>query len=65
MSAQEVRSATISAVQTIERGGFRFYRHPEAESASQGRGLVSGRFYDLDGHLVATCMQEGLMRWNG
>ena len=36
-----------------------------AESTSGGRGLASGRFYDSDGHLVATCMQEGLMRWNG
>ena len=35
------------------------------ESTSSGRGLASGRFYDLDGHLVATCMQEGLIRWNG
>lgn len=35
------------------------------ESTSGGRGLASGRFYDQDGHLVATCMQEGLMRWNG
>ncbi len=35
------------------------------ESTSRGRGLASGRFYDLDGHLVATCMQEGLMRRNG
>ena len=35
------------------------------ESTAGGRGLASGRFYDLDGHLVATCMQEGLMRWNG
>jgi acyl-CoA thioesterase-2 len=41
------------------------YYDQRVESASQGRGLVSGRFYDLDGHLVATCMQEGLMRWNG
>ncbi len=38
--------------------------HQRVESTSGGRGLASGRFYDLDGHLVATCMQEGLMRWN-
>ncbi len=40
-----------------------FY-HQRVESTSGGRGLASGRFYDLDGRLVATCMQEGLMRWN-
>lgn len=40
------------------------YYRQRAESTSGGRGLASGRFYDLDGHLVATCMQEGLMRWN-
>lgn len=34
------------------------------ESTSGGRGLARGRIYNLDGHLVATCMQEGLMRWN-
>ncbi len=36
-----------------------------AESTAGGRGLASGRFYDLDGNLVATCLQEGLMRWHG
>jgi acyl-CoA thioesterase II len=36
-----------------------------AETTAGGRGLASGRFHDLDGHLVATCMQEGLMRWSG
>jgi acyl-CoA thioesterase II len=40
------------------------YYDQRVESTSGGRGLASGRFYDLDGHLVATCMQEGLMRWN-
>jgi acyl-CoA thioesterase-2 len=41
------------------------YYDQRAESTSGGRGLASGRFYDPDGRLVATCMQEGLMRWNG
>jgi acyl-CoA thioesterase-2 len=38
------------------------YYDQRVESTSSGRGLARGRFYDLDGHLVATCMQEGLMR---
>ncbi len=29
------------------------------------RGLVTGRFYAASGVLVATCSQEGLMRWPG
>ena len=29
------------------------------------RGLVTGRFYTTAGLLVATCSQEGLMRWPG
>ena len=41
------------------------YYDQRVESTSHGRGLASGRFYDLDGHLLATCMQEGLMRWSG
>ncbi|MFZ5481759.1 MAG: acyl-CoA thioesterase II [Myxococcota bacterium] len=34
----------------------------ESPSASGARGLVTGRFYARDGTLVATCVQEGLMR---
>ena len=34
----------------------------ESPSASGARGLVQGRFYDLDGHLVASAVQEGLIR---
>ena len=30
-----------------------------------GRGLVQGRFFDRAGSLVATCTQEGLLRWSG
>jgi acyl-CoA thioesterase II len=41
------------------------YFDQRVESTSRSRGLASARFYDLGGHLVATCMQEGLMRWNG
>ena len=28
-----------------------------------GRGLAKGRLFDLSGILVATCVQEGLLRW--
>lgn len=34
------------------------------EATGGGRGLASGRFYERGGALVATCMQEGLMRWD-
>ena len=33
------------------------------ETTGGSRGLASGRFYTRDGHLVATCVQEGLIRW--
>ncbi len=33
------------------------------EWTGDGRGLASGRIYDQEGRLVATCMQEGLMRF--
>ena len=33
------------------------------EATGGGRGLASGRFYTRQGQLVATCLQEGLMRW--
>ena len=33
------------------------------EATGGGRGLASGRFYNRGGELVATCVQEGLMRW--
>lgn len=33
------------------------------ETTSGGRGFAIGRLYDLEGRLVATCAQEGLMRW--
>ena len=29
-----------------------------------GRGLARGLFHDTDGQLIATSMQEGLMRWH-
>jgi acyl-CoA thioesterase-2 len=35
------------------------------ESTGRGRGLTTGRLYQADGTLVATCAQEGLMRWSG
>lgn len=35
------------------------------EATGNGRGLVSGRFFARTGELVATCVQEGLMRWSG
>lgn len=34
----------------------------ESPSAHASRGLVSGRFYDREGRLVASVMQEGLLR---
>ncbi|MCH9673787.1 MAG: thioesterase family protein [Gammaproteobacteria bacterium] len=34
------------------------------ESTGAGRGLASGRFFDQSGSLIATCTQEGLMRWS-
>lgn len=34
----------------------------ESPSASGGRGLVRGRFFDQDGNLVASTAQEGLIR---
>ena len=36
----------------------------DVEATGGGRGLASGRIYTRDGRLVATCLQEGLMRWN-
>ncbi len=38
-----------------------FDQTPEATACE--RGLASGRFYNQAGELVATCMQEGLLRW--
>ena len=34
------------------------------ESTGDARGLVSGRFFTRSGELIATCCQEGLMRWD-
>jgi len=34
------------------------------EATRGGRGLARGLFHDADGQLIATCMQEGLMRWH-
>ena len=34
------------------------------ETTGGSRGLASGRFFDSAGNLVATCMQEGLIRWD-
>ena len=36
----------------------------DVEATGGGRGLASGRIYTQGGALVATCLQEGLMRWN-
>lgn len=33
------------------------------EATGSGRGLATGRIFDADGVLVATCAQEGLIRW--
>ncbi len=37
----------------------------DSPSASGGRGLVRGQFFDRGGHLVASCAQEGLIRKRG
>ena len=34
----------------------------DSPSSSGARGLVRGRFFDREGRLVASVMQEGLMR---
>lgn len=34
----------------------------DSPSSSGARGLVRGQFFDAAGHLVASCVQEGLMR---
>lgn len=39
--------------------------HEEGLSAAEGRGFVRGAFYDEDGRLIATVVQEGLMRRRG
>lgn len=36
----------------------------DVEATGGGRGLARGRFYTRRGVLVATCLQEGLMRWS-
>ncbi len=51
-----------------------FHRHGRAdewvlftqsvETTGSGRGLAIGRFFDQQGTLLATCTQEGLMRWS-
>ena len=33
------------------------------EATGAGRGLATGRIFDAQGTLVATCAQEGLIRW--
>jgi acyl-CoA thioesterase-2 len=35
----------------------------QVETTGGARGLASGRFFDTRGVLVATCLQEGLIRW--
>ena len=35
------------------------------EATGGARGLTTGRVFDAGGKLVATCMQEGLIRWTG
>ena len=51
-----------------------FHRQPDAgdwllyeqkvETTGAARGLGSGRFFDRGGNLIATCVQEGLIRWD-
>ena len=35
------------------------------DGTGAARGLATGRFYTRSGELVATCVQEGLVRWSG
>ncbi len=35
------------------------------EATGGARGLTTGRLFDRGGRLVATCLQEGLIRWTG
>ncbi|MCE7630560.1 thioesterase family protein, partial [Vibrio fluvialis] len=35
----------------------------ESPTASNTRGLVRGEIYNREGHLVATAVQEGVMRF--
>ena len=35
----------------------------DVEATGGGRGLARGRIYTRTGELIATCLQEGLMRW--
>lgn len=41
------------------------HHEQRVEITSQGRALARARFHDVDGQLVATCLQEGLMRRRG
>lgn len=34
------------------------------EATGSGRGFVTGRIYTVDGALVASCAQEGVLRWS-
>ncbi|MFV0257094.1 MAG: acyl-CoA thioesterase [Acidimicrobiales bacterium] len=39
--------------------------HQRVAGTGGARGMVIGRFHTPDGTLIASCGQEGLMRWNG
>jgi acyl-CoA thioesterase-2 len=39
-----------------------FDQHVEA--TGHGRGFARGRFFDRGGRLVASCAQEGMIRWS-
>ena len=36
----------------------------QVETTGHGRGLAQGRFFDRSGRLVASCVQEGMIRWS-
>jgi acyl-CoA thioesterase-2 len=36
----------------------------EVAATGAGRGLAQGRFFDRNGRLVASCAQEGMIRWS-
>lgn len=43
---------------------IRYINAPTAPPGEpHGRGLAQGRFFDRSGRLVASCAQEGMIRW--
>ncbi len=47
----------------VDTGNWLLYEQ-RVETTGAARGLGSGRFFDRGGNLIATCVQEGLIRWD-